>query len=169
MENATQALIMAAGVLIGVIILSLGVYLFYIFGGFSADTQEKVDETQIAQFNQKFTQYAGRDDLTIQDVITAKNYALEHNKGIDSNYNSGEEISKRANNANDYIDVFYSGTCSLLILKQNKDSRTYLAFIHKDESLLMSSDSGQTRFSCEVEFNNTTGRVNRVYFWNAQI
>ena len=33
MENASKALIMAGGMLIGIIILSIGVYLFSVFGG----------------------------------------------------------------------------------------------------------------------------------------
>ena len=40
MENASRAFIMAAGVLLGVLILSLGIYLFSIFGQYSANAYE---------------------------------------------------------------------------------------------------------------------------------
>ena len=38
MENASKALIMAAEILVGVMIISIGVYLFNTLGQYSADT-----------------------------------------------------------------------------------------------------------------------------------
>ena len=44
MENASNALIIAGGVLIGVLILSLAVYLFADFGSTSAEINKKTQE-----------------------------------------------------------------------------------------------------------------------------
>ena len=44
MENATQALLIGAGVLVGILILSLGVALMNIIGGYAANTQSQIDE-----------------------------------------------------------------------------------------------------------------------------
>ena len=136
---------------------------FNFFGGFSAETQAKVDAEQIAQFNSKFTQYLGRDDLTIQDVITAKNYALENNLQ-NSNYKSN--LGKfRAKDTNDYIDVFFDYT---LKLEQIKNNRRYVVFKRSDDELLskeieyINDGKNPARFSCEVEFNPISGRVNKV-------
>lgn len=79
MENASEALIIAAGVLIGILIISLGVYLFVDFGATSADIHSQVAERQITQFNTRFTSYADK-DLTIYNIITIANYAIENNK-----------------------------------------------------------------------------------------
>lgn len=79
MENASKALVMAAGVLIGVLIISLGVYLFVDFGSTSAEINAQNAEKQITQFNSKFTSYADK-ELTIYDVITVVNYAKENNE-----------------------------------------------------------------------------------------
>jgi len=174
MENATQALLIAAGVLIGILILSLGVYLFHTFGGFAADTQSKVDANQIAQFNAKFLQYVGRTDLTIQDIITVKNYALENNKE-DNNYYYGN-AKYRADSNNDYIDVFYdfhSYSAKLDELKWLNKKMKYLVFAVSDNNLLKSEmeinikgeNKNPARFKCEVEFNEVSGKVNRVYFY----
>ena len=57
MENASNALIIAGGVLIGVLILSLAVYLFADFGSTSAEINKKTQEQQLVQFNSKFTTY----------------------------------------------------------------------------------------------------------------
>jgi len=54
MENASKALIMAASILIGVMIISVGVALFNSFGGFSKDIMTGIEETQVAEFNTQF-------------------------------------------------------------------------------------------------------------------
>ncbi len=79
MENASKALIMAAGVLIAMMILALAVYLVITFGSVSAEVHQKNEETQILDFNQQFFQYDGRDDLTIYDIVTVANYARNNN------------------------------------------------------------------------------------------
>ena len=50
MENASKALIMAASVLIGVLILSLAVFLFSEFSATSARIHGEVEKTQKDQF-----------------------------------------------------------------------------------------------------------------------
>lgn len=86
MENASKALIMAGGVLIGILILSLAVYLFVDFGSTSAEINAKNAEQQIVEFNSKFTSYEeykdkeGNWQITIYDIITLAGYAKENNK-----------------------------------------------------------------------------------------
>lgn len=82
MENASKALIMAAGVLIGILIISLAVYLFVSFGSTSAEIHKQNDEQQIEQFNSQFTSYEGK-KCTIYDVVTVANLATENNKYYD--------------------------------------------------------------------------------------
>ena len=59
MENASKALIMAAEVLIGVMIISIGVYLFNEMGSYSAETADQIEEAQLAQYNNQFLKYYG--------------------------------------------------------------------------------------------------------------
>ena len=80
MENASKALMMAAGILIGVAILSLAVYLFVSFGSASAEIHEQNDANRINEFNTQFTSYVGKEDITIYDVITVANLATEWKK-----------------------------------------------------------------------------------------
>ena len=47
MENASKALIMAASVLLGIMLLSIAVYLFSIFGGFSSEIANKLSEKEV--------------------------------------------------------------------------------------------------------------------------
>ena len=86
MENASKALLMAGGVLIGVLIISLAVYLFADFGSKSASINAQNFQKQLSAFNSKFTSYQGFKDadgnwqITIYDIITVKGYALENNE-----------------------------------------------------------------------------------------
>ncbi len=92
MENASKALIMAAGVLIGIMILSLAVYLFATFGATSAEMHGQIEQDRINQFNAQFTSYESRQDITIYDIITLVNLAKDNNESYslteasDSNY-----------------------------------------------------------------------------------
>ena len=89
MENASKALIMAGGVLIGILILSLAAYLFVDFGSTSAEIHRQNEEKQITEFNSKFTAYLEYKDrnenwqITIYDIITLVGYAKENNKYYD--------------------------------------------------------------------------------------
>ena len=97
MENATKALIMAAGVLLGVLILSLGIYLFSIFVQYSANAYETMEKNQITQFNSQFFKYYGNTtysyinengreetitkpiECTAHDIISIVNLAQQNN------------------------------------------------------------------------------------------
>ena len=94
MENASKALIMGAEILIGVMILSIGVYLFNVLGSYSADTTQEMESTRLEQFNDQFTKYYGtvstqQEDgkiyeqtikCTMQDIVGVANLASMYNK-----------------------------------------------------------------------------------------
>lgn len=79
MENASKALIMAASILLGVAIISIGVYLFVNFGSVARDANKEVEQQQLEKENSKYTSYVGKAGLTIYDVITVANMARENN------------------------------------------------------------------------------------------
>ena len=59
MENASKALLMGAEILVGVMIISIGVYLFNTLGQYSAETAANMEQKQIDSFNQQFLTYYG--------------------------------------------------------------------------------------------------------------
>lgn len=79
MENASKALLMAASVLIGLLILSLAVYLFASFASTSAELHKENAQKQVDQFNSQFTSLVGKEGLTIYDVVSTANLATETN------------------------------------------------------------------------------------------
>ena len=73
MENASKALLMAAGVLMGVVILSLAAYLFVTFSSSADDVKSEIANNQLNKFNSQFLAYEQREDLTVYDILTAVN------------------------------------------------------------------------------------------------
>lgn len=74
MENASRALLMAGGILLGILILSLMVTLFASSSSLSKIYDESKQSEAIQRFNANFTQYIGK-DLTIHEVVTICNFA----------------------------------------------------------------------------------------------
>ena len=87
MENASKALIMAGGVLLGVIIISLGVYLFSSYAKYSSNAYDRMEAAQIEQFNAKFLKYYD----TISSNVVANGTGSVITKYIDAN---GTEYTK---------------------------------------------------------------------------
>ena len=89
MENASRALIMAASVLVGVMIISVGVALFNSFSEFSRSTVQKVEDAKIAEWNNNYLKYYGSytDDngkvrpiqVTAHDIVSIANSAKQNN------------------------------------------------------------------------------------------
>jgi len=80
MENASKALLLAGGVLIGLIVISIGVYLFNSYRENAISYNKQMQATEIRKFNVNFTNFEGRTDITIHEIITLTNFAIQHKK-----------------------------------------------------------------------------------------
>ena len=168
MENASKALIMAASVLIGIMILSLAVYLFTTFGATSARLHEQQATDRLNQFNSQFTSYEGKSGLTIYDVITVANLATENNKY----YQLDRKISIPAiENTNNKITDYYVSIC----IKQDggtlknidgglNTSPDYNEYINNELSKINTSNTKLPTYKCKAYISSTTQRVYRVDF-----
>ena len=144
MENASKALLMAASVLIGTIILSLAAYLYISFSSSANEMGKQMEEGQLQQFNNRFTSYVDKEDLTIYDVVTVANLARDNNRyyGLstpeDNNY---------------YIQVICKELSNISIeTKADADLKGYL------------EANDTNNYTCSVEYNQNTGRINKITF-----
>lgn len=148
MENASNALIMAAGILIGVLILSLAVYLFVNFGQTTAQIYEQNEQNQLNIFNSKFSSYEEKEKITIYDIITVAGYAYENNK-----YYEGDEQYKvyvyigTPTSSNEIQDIVYIKSKKMITDEQNK---------------MAGNNNELPKYSCKIEYLN--GRVKKVIF-----
>ena len=83
MENASKALLIAGGVLIAIIIITLAVILYTLFSNHSENYNEVMKVTQIQKFNSKFDVYIGREDITAQELISVVNLSNEYNGSVE--------------------------------------------------------------------------------------
>lgn len=81
MENASKALLMAGGILLGVLILALLVTVFAGSKSLSDSYERTKQEEAIQQFNVNFTKYLGQ-ELTIHEVVTICNFANLNNVNV---------------------------------------------------------------------------------------
>jgi hypothetical protein len=85
MENASKALLMAAGMLVALMILSLAVYLFVEFGSTSAEYYEQIKEQDIVKFNKDYTVFEGRTNITIYEIVSLALQTQEYNTNNSTN------------------------------------------------------------------------------------
>ncbi len=124
MENASKALIMAGEILLGVMIISIGVYLFNTIADYSASTTAQITEAQIAKFNAQFLEYYEKEDCTIHDIVSIANLANQNNLnyGFDGVQNYNEEssyyIQVDIKKENEHLEV-YSKDNLIKLIKDN--------------------------------------------------
>ena len=143
MENATKALLMAAGILIGILILSLVAYLYTSFSQTAAEVNQRNERQQLVQFNTQFTTYLGNENLTIYDVITVTNTAKENN-------NEYQDV----NNYNTYYQI------TVFIGSDRIDNESQEELENR-----IKSNGLDTKYVCTgIEYHDASGRVSKVTF-----
>ena len=167
MENASKALLMAATVLVGVLLLSLGVYLFTVFGNFSADMTKELNQKDIDEFNAQFLRHESYQDANTgkwkntcraQDIITIANIAKENNNKY--NYTTAD-----ANSGYYYVKVIVKQGHSRI---ENFEAQTlddYKKFLKNYSGQLQGTSYEIIYFKCiNIKINPNSKRVCEVTF-----
>ena len=79
MENESKALLMAGGVLIALLVISLVVLAFTQMSDYQKSQSDLVKTGQLAEFNEQFVQYV-RDDINGIDLVTLANKVVSFNQ-----------------------------------------------------------------------------------------
>ena len=79
MENASKALLMVGGILIGLILLSLGVYLYGVMREAEQTRVTLLTEEQLVKYNQEYISY-DKGAMYGTDVVTVLNKAISNNE-----------------------------------------------------------------------------------------
>lgn len=121
MENVSKALIIAGEVLIAVLVLSLAMVVIVKFGKFSANTNKRLSENELNDFNNKFYAFNGRINITADEIASLINFAKENN-------DLHEVDLTNKQNAEYYVDVKilgdgnYNGSFFKFLSKKNGDN-----------------------------------------------
>lgn len=78
MENASKALLMAGGILLVIVLISLFLYAWSLYSDFYASQQDLADIEDTAQFNLQFTNFE-RDDVGGYEIISIANKITDYN------------------------------------------------------------------------------------------
>jgi len=162
MENASKALLMAAGVLIGILILSLAVYLFVSFGNTSSELRKQKEAQDLEQFNSQFTSYEGKTGITVYDVVSVASLATQNNISY--------ELSQGpADGKNFYVSVYFpeNRTRNDITLGYGSTGEQITNFYNeriRKNLEEMNADGELKQYKCTVSISPTTGRVWKVDF-----
>ena len=151
MENASKALIMAAEVIIGVLVLSLMSYLFITFSSNSSEIIKQMDENKLTEFNNQYDKYKGKSDVTIYDIVSLASLARENNEYYEL---------ENSTDSNYYIKVYLDGK-GYIEKKENKIKD----FEEKMTNLI--KEGMNNTYKCnkdDVNYSNVTGRVKEIHF-----
>lgn len=128
MENASKALLMAAEVMVGVLILGLFATLFFTFSNYQKTTQSELDRKIVSEYNAQFEQYICN-DLTPQGVLSLVNLVKNINKQNDGGvttitilYGSGINASQ-IKNAETFLNPSTSTLYKATVTKRDKDGK----------------------------------------------
>ncbi len=157
MENAARALTMAAGVLIGIMIISIAVYLFTSLGNTSSEIYSKVEQTKIDKFNSQFLKYYRLDTCTAHDIVSIANLAKNSNEYYELEEGSGY---------NYYVNVSVYNVSEKIEHFEKLDDAKYTEFIQNNSTV---EEKGKIKeikyFTCtNISQSNITGRVYQITF-----
>ncbi|MCI8273228.1 MAG: hypothetical protein HFJ55_03995 [Clostridia bacterium] len=183
MENATKALLIAAGVLMGILILSLGVFLYRSLSGYVETVQEDMEENALIKFNNQFLKYVNvpldsngnplKDtngniktdfDITIQDVVTVANIAYENNKDdiLSGSINANTDYTER--NSYVTVNIKYNGNIKIDHIENNINSTDISNPNKPSASYLLTNDKGYKYKCYKIKISPETGRIYEINF-----
>jgi len=133
MENASKALIIAGGILISILVISIGVYLFASYGNIGSSYDKNMKTIEIQKFNSNFIKFEGRKDITIQEIVTVVNFAKQYKEETEIDvkvYIASDEL--KDNNIITLIEdnstIIESGIEKVKYFKCNVDTSTDIVY-----------------------------------------
>lgn len=108
MENASKALIIAGSVLIAILIISLGLFIFKSTEGTTDQTKKLGETLEVQQFNSQFLKYCG-DSVKGSQVRTLCEVIIAHNANSSANSSTKVGINSEENTTATAISQYRNG------------------------------------------------------------
>lgn len=170
MENATKALLMAGSVLISIMLATFFIMMLRSGGRFGSEYDEQAAQNELVKFNSQFEVYA-KNDNSFYDVLTVANMAYNINKNNNFDSTNGVVVVLNAesnyymlNNLEQSKDFFSTSNAS----PNNSQSLYDNTFISQNTETQKELATGKEKpkyvFVGELEYSNTTGKVEKVTF-----
>lgn len=78
MENATKALLIAGGILLGMIVLAIGIYFIQNLSKTSSEYVSTLDTIELDKYNSHFNIFVNKDNISPQEIATIIGFTKEH-------------------------------------------------------------------------------------------
>lgn len=85
MENSAKALLIAGGILISIVVISISMMVYSNVTSLSKQKQEIMDEEELIKYNKEWESY-NRNNLKGTDIVTIYNKAMAENAEYEENY-----------------------------------------------------------------------------------
>ena len=150
MENASKALIMAASVILGIMIITFSVFIFGIFKDYNAKNTSQIEEKEDSRFNSEFFKYYenGKDVLKVtpHDIVSIANFAKENN--LKYSLNEPKENSYYVT-----IDVLTKNEKIYNFEKNEQVIKLLQTYLQKEDAVLIKASNGMnfTEISAQLE------------------
>ena len=156
MENASKALLMAAGVLIGIIIIGALVFMASNLSSIPSAQEKEKQAEQIAEFNKVYESY-DKKKLRGSEVVSIINRVIDNNE----------------QNADKQIEVYVTVKANNKANADELSAKQY-KFAISDKTIFVDLFNDKDRrnafmysrlFECtNITYNSQSGRVNGIYF-----
>lgn len=159
MENASKALLIAAGVLIAIIIISVFLTIYNRLSSVKKAQDEKVELEQLAAFNAEYESY-NKSVMYGTDVVTLVNKANENNrKQMNGTINIYLTMNTMNNN-----NIQQGKVETIELKKENSGSETsYYGIITIGDTTYTENNFQTMIFKCDRMEHNDLGRVSDIY------
>lgn len=161
MENASKALLMAAGILIAVILISLLVATYNGISLFQKQQVAQEDVEKIEQFNSFYTKYAGK-YVYGTEVITVINQTVNNKDSNDVN------VTVKMQENYEYKIGKVTYTANQITVDSGKfmvGSSAGATVIDKKNLTAVDNNLKTRAFQCtEIKYDSKTGKVNSIKF-----
>ena len=144
MENASKAIVIAGGILIGIITITVFYFMFNNVGTLVSETSKNGDQEYLLEFNKGFEMY-NKKIMYGTDIISVAYKALDNNKK--------NNVTNDKNNPY-YVDIIVSGTFTL---SNNSDPEEGVKGLNTNEF------KTKTYRCIDVKYNSI-GRVCKMQF-----
>ncbi len=82
MENATKAIIIAGGILLAILVLSIGVTIFITHSDTADALTTRWSTVELNKYNSSFQVYEARTDVTAQDIVSLVSLSQQRDEAI---------------------------------------------------------------------------------------
>lgn len=128
MENASKALLMAGGVLIAILVLTVFVALKASFDNTAQSYVDRLDLQELQKYNSNFETYEDRQDITAQEIVTLINFAKQKEQGTQIFIGTEEVTNKNIDDQNELLFEKLNTKFSYSSIEYNKGKVTKVVF-----------------------------------------